>query len=68
MALKVELSLLLDRESRDTVDTFEALGKESFDDGLAALVLQSGGSKHLPEMGLRLLVDPERVFVTRGLR
>ena len=30
-------------------DDFEALGKESFDDEPAAVVLQSGGCKHLPE-------------------
>ena len=47
---------------------FEALGKESFDDEPAAIVLQSGDSKHLPETDLLLLVETERVFVTRSLR
>lgn len=49
-------------------NTFEALGKESFDDEPAAVVLQSGGSKHLPGANLLLLVELGRVFVTWGLR
>ena len=49
-------------------DNLETLGKESFDDELAAVVFQSGGCKHLPEADLLLLVETERVFVTRGLR
>ena len=45
-------------------DNFEALGKESFDDEPAAVVLQSGGCKHLPEADLLLPVEPEQVFLT----
>ena len=29
-------------------------------------MLQSGGSEHLPEADLLLIVEPERVFITRG--
>ena len=44
----------------------EAFGKETFDNRSAVVVLQSGGSEHLPEADLLLFVEPERVFVTRG--
>ena len=49
-------------------DNLEALGKELFNDEPAAVVLQSGSSEHLPEADILLFVEPERVFVTRGLR
>ena len=69
-ALKLEVKVVESCQKlhlrRVAADNLETLGKESFDDEPAAVVFQSGGSKQLPEADHLFLVEPERVFVTRG--
>ena len=68
--LKLEIKVIEPRDElyfrRVAANDNELLAKDSFDDKPAAVMLQSGLTKHLVEADILLFIESERILVTRS--